>query len=90
MNKEKLKEQVDLVIERFDFIKVHKAMRAVGWTYHDGAPTVGRLVNTARELLRSVAEHGHTSCATGGFTASAQDDILHLEFCMEAADGEQA
>jgi hypothetical protein len=66
-------EQVEDILDEFDFQRVQDTMKALNWTYHDSAdkyPTIGELRKMARRLLT----YAHTakpspewSTACGGF-----------------------
>lgn len=94
-------EEIDLIMDKFDFEKVHKAMIATGWqwTTHSKEypremeiPSLQRVMKTARRLLASVAD-GKAEISTCGFIASREKredgtDFLILEFVPESADSE--
>ena len=91
---------IDLVIEKFDFHKVHKAMEATNWewaTRTDGncaIPSIRNIIDTAKYLLEKVIEHYEetgetTSWATGGFTAYISDEEIGLSFCFEESSIER-
>ena len=82
MKKEK---QIEEIIEWFDWEDVHKAMVALDWKWGIEAevPSIGRLVNKARDMLDRVWESREKAgsreyiLSTGGFKAE----------CVEFEDG---
>ena len=68
--------QMDLIMERFDFTRVQLAMEALDWGWRGGAvpPDLKDIKNTAEDVMR-MAVSGYTegdpfhSVGTGGFTA---------------------
>jgi hypothetical protein len=72
--KEVLNNQMDEIMDSFDFDKVNKMMCAVNWkwaTTEDGVPSKYELRKEARRLMRC-AINGE-DCATGGFRAWVKD-----------------
>lgn len=89
---------IDLVIEKFDFYKVHKAMDATNWKWAgkigEEVPSIRNIIDTAKDLLEKVMEHYEetgetTSWATGGFTAYISDEEIGLSFCFEESSIER-
>lgn len=82
-------ELIDNILDEFDFERVHKAMVALNWQWHntDGVPTIGDLRRTARDLLRTVVQDNHVMVGSGGFYAHKENDVLGLRF--EVASYEQ-
>jgi len=77
-------EQVEEVIESFDFTRVHRVMESLEWTWAniDRVPTTAELVTEARRLLSELegrpGVHG-----SGGLRASYKDDgTLSLKFIL--------
>lgn len=82
-------ENIDEIMDHFDFGKVHKIMEAVDWTWANsefGVPMEWELRKRARSLL-SDAWDQQTMMSTGGFTArflnEDESDGLQLEFTVE-------
>ena len=79
---------VEKIIDKFNFINIHKAMEATNWTYHDGfdTPTVDRLKSLATDLLTRVANGEASQTSTGGFSAyyDEKDDVMGLDFTLES------
>lgn len=66
---------VEQVLQKFDFERVHKAMKALKWTYwytNGETPTTYDLIKTGRKLLYDVLDRKSDSIATGGFEARAK------------------
>lgn len=64
--------EIEQIMERFDFQKVHEYMLSVNWIWaFEGVPSVQSLRKTARSLLQDVVKsprEASNSC-TGGFHA---------------------
>jgi len=76
--KEAIQEQIDNIMDTFDFHRVQQMMRAVGWTWalsdnKDGPPRGYELRETARRLLRDSVKDG--TVALGGFKAECVDEV---------------
>lgn len=69
-------EDIEDILDEFDFHKVQKAMEALNWTWatSDGVPTIGELRRCARRLLNYAVQVDSSfpdySTATGGFEVS--------------------
>jgi hypothetical protein len=73
---EAVDEQIDDIMDEFEFDKVHKVMEFLDWKWwFDGeterVPEVYELRKKAREYLRYVAKHGGTT-GSGGFMAQCR------------------
>lgn len=87
-------QQIDIIMDNFDFGKVAKAMKALGWRWHgcDGVPEEPELRKEARRLLREVADaEDFTGVSTGGFVAEChhydEGKGLSLRFQIDDWDG---
>jgi hypothetical protein len=80
----KEEEQLDLVLNNFDFGRVRKAMVALDWRWaNKGIPTLGDLYNEAERLLIKAQEEKCT-IATGGLVAmGTKSGVLSLSFVVE-------
>lgn len=87
--------RIDEVMTLFDFDKVHKAMAAVGWYYHDNVhetPSVERLQATARNLLKDAWNRKDGQVRSGGFAAwyypaeGSDPASFGLTFTMASSD----
>lgn len=66
---EAIQEQIDEIMDTFDFDKVHAWMKHDNWEWHnEGVPDVTALRLHARERLKSAAANEGIS-STGGFMA---------------------
>jgi hypothetical protein len=87
-------ENIDNIMDNFDFSRVIKTMKALDWTWAnmhaaDGTPTESEVRTFARNLLKSAAarvvskEENHCYHACGGFVARKYyDGGLELEFVV--------
>jgi hypothetical protein len=71
---EAIQEQIDEIMDSFDFEGVQGMMRAVNWTWlcegeslKNKVPELYDIKKSARQRMREAAKHGYSS--TGGFTA---------------------
>jgi phage pi2 protein 07 len=73
------------VMDEFDFDKVHKVMKYVGWEWGDcdGVPSTYSLIKVAEELLKD-AYTKNTTVAQGGFIAKMENGSLELSFILES------
>lgn len=80
-------EQIETIMDYFDFHKVHKAMIALEWKWFSegDVPSVPKLRQQARNLLRLAAKQGADNLyATGGFEAKCDAwNQLSLKFVVE-------
>lgn len=72
-----IQDQIDYIMDTFEFAKVHKVMKFLGWTWafsDNGVPEEYELRMQARKMLNSLAEKDsgkqHSYVATGGFHAT--------------------
>jgi len=74
--------EIDEILDEFDFEKVHKVMTALDWEWYstDGVPSIAELRREARRLLKDLVNGRHQSISTGGFTAYMHDGLLGLRF----------
>jgi hypothetical protein len=67
---EAIQEQIDEIMDSFDFQKVHKIMEAINWRWHEeGVPDVYSLRTLARKHLKEAVEI-KGAISSGGFTAA--------------------
>ena len=83
--KDELLEQLNLIMERFDFEKVHAYMKLTNWKWIDEVPSVNKLRTTAERLLYDViaSDTPTTTSGTGGFTAYKFTWGIQLAFSIE-------
>jgi hypothetical protein len=95
VNQEKLQEQIDYIMDYFDFDKVREAMLTLDWKWGLGemaeVPEIPRMRETARKLLKnaiSCAEKEEVTyhAETGGFRATCVIEegkpYLSLDFIL--------
>jgi hypothetical protein len=84
--KRTFKEHWEQIIKWYDFEKVKKTMDALNWTWFDSdqPPSIGRIVESARDICKSAYDRNSTA-STKGFSATynKEEDILFLEFIVE-------
>lgn len=80
-------EQIDDIMDYFDFSRVAKTMEALDWKWHDPefggcyVPEECEIRKKARRLLTALAQTSeYDSTATGGFVVSRTDGKLKLSF----------
>ena len=82
MKTEAYQNQIDEIMDNFDFDRVQKMMAATDWTWHtdEGSrmPSQPELREVARSCLRTVAERECFLVGTGGFTAINREGCLSL------------
>lgn len=95
-----LADLVEPVISSFDFERVHKAMKAMGWKWdqiqssNGSVPSIDQMKASARRLLVDVVScKQHTIVACGGFCAEKSinnidplDDGLILRFILDESE----
>lgn len=77
--------KIEAVMESFDFENVHRAMKAVGWTWYlKDVPSLYQIITSAKDKLERVSkEDGERHIESGGFRAGKDEDgELYLEFIM--------
>ena len=95
-----MKDQIDYIMDKFNFERVHVAMTAVDWKWVDysdmsklSVPSIARLREAARRLLNSAAD-GQITTASGGFQAKywppeGEDEaMLVLSFVLDECNSE--
>ena len=70
--------QIDEIMDNFDFRRVHEMMKAVNWTWGDDVPEEPELREEARRLLKETIRKDLYCCGTGGFMAMNRDGLLSL------------
>jgi hypothetical protein len=87
MSKWTMDNQIEEILQEFNFYKVHHVMTTLDWVWsnEDGTlsvPSVGRIKRMAKHLLIAVANR--CACTkSGGFTARNDEGCLSLEFVVE-------
>ncbi len=80
-------QQIEAILDYFDFERVKKAMDALDWTwaFTDGVPEIGDLRRQARNLLTTIKNKPGESISTGGLKASCSiEHALELEFVVSS------
>lgn len=79
-------EQIEEIMDWFDFGCVAKVMKVLEWEWHgyDGVPTEPEIRKYARGQLRYVVERNVRYSACGGFVARNEDGLLSLAFEVES------
>jgi hypothetical protein len=80
---------IDLLIDTFDFEKVHIYMALTGWTYRDSGkttPSIEDLKKTARGLLEEIAISQSRWGMTGGFRVDIYRDPVELSLSFVAVE----
>jgi len=82
MNKQD--QQIDMVLNNFDFHAVRQAMGALNWQWapENRVPTLGELYNKAEALLNTAVDE-NTVISSGGFEAACVDGGMALRFVIE-------
>jgi hypothetical protein len=73
--REAIQEQIDEIMDRFDFERVHDVMMHLNWTWRDALepPTTYEIRAHARERLKDAVKHGSSN--TGGFVATKEEGV---------------
>jgi hypothetical protein len=85
-----LTDQINEIMDWFDFDKVHKVMEAINWTWHGvngntEVPSVPQIRKFARDLMSRMLDEQrgpNATHATGGFVTSLSDGYLSLQFVV--------
>ncbi len=77
--------KIKVIINEFNFERVHKAMEALNWTWYGrGVPKIGTLRRSAKDLLtRAAYSDEDISIGSGGFQARRVGDDLELLFYID-------
>ena len=89
--RENMQEEIDNIMDTFDFNRVAEIMEAVDWKWGmpaggSGVPDEVELRQTARGLLKGLREN--RVAATGGFTAILSEDGVMLFWGIDSIGGE--
>lgn len=82
----KYEEQIERILDNFDFDKVKKVMECLEWAYigEDDPPSHRKLIKMAEDVLKSVSEKEDINeCSCGGFVAKKEAGELALFFQIE-------
>jgi hypothetical protein len=94
INTHSIEEQIQDIMEEFDFDKVWNTMRFLKWEWRgQGIPNIHQLKEAAAGHLRSAAEYFHNSderadvlVGSGGLEASYSNYGMRLKFVLEDWD----
>lgn len=84
-------EQIKLVMEEFNFEKIHSVMthQQMKWNFGGGdkrIPTIEELKHNAELQLRKAMANELGYFSLGGFEASFENNILQLRFILETSN----
>lgn len=84
-----LQEQIDQIMDEFDFLRVREIMEATDWTWSgqgdEYIPEESELRTVARRHLKAVAfDKDIEVSSSGGFTAEQNDGVLSLFFGVDS------
>jgi hypothetical protein len=97
LSPEEWQQHIAATLDGFNFEKVHRAMKAVGWewwpqpTGMPKVPTPDELRTCASRLIDFMVQHRQDGDSTefGGFRVTKYDDGLRLEFVFEQVYSEE-
>lgn len=89
-----VEDQINEIMDWFNFGKVHETMVALDWKWVNETPSEGEIRKKARELLQQLVKTKCISVGTGGLEAYQFDGGLGLRFIVsdwyvEGVDDEQ-
>jgi hypothetical protein len=92
----KLDEQIDTIMDEFDFDRVLEIMAACNWGWSTGEgdeteiPSGNEIRKTARRMLKQTVEEKHSLMSSGGFTVMKIRGRLYLFFGVDSTSIEFA
>ncbi len=84
--------QIDNIMDNFDFHKVYKVMKYLNWEWYNSKIEMTLIPNEcdirihAREMLKSLFEKELCSVECGGFRATKYDEFVKLEFIITSCE----
>lgn len=85
--------KIEEVIENFDFVKVHKVMESLNWTWANNKksknkiPSIKRMKKRVRELYEDCKKSKLDCCSSGGYEVSIWkedgEEIINVKFILE-------
>lgn len=80
-----MNDEIDYILETFNFDRVHVAMTALDWWWTDpkAVPTVARLKKRAQILLETAYKE-HITIATGGLQATYHPPIKDSDLLIDS------
>lgn len=82
-------EQIDQIMDNFDFSRVKKTMDALNWRWFDvggDIPSESEIRSAARQMMKQTVERKVTTLSTGGFEVTCEHGLLSLRFVVEYWD----
>ena len=75
-------ELIDEILDEFNFQDVHRAMKALNWTWYgsDDSPSIGDLRRQSRKLLQELLKDNNQCVGTGGLFAYKEEGLVGLRF----------
>ena len=87
MNEPSIQDQIDEIMDHFDFHKVQRVMEHLEWKWEGKeTPSVPEIRQKARYLLNKVVEEDLRYTAMGGLRAEFWSGYLRLSFEVESWD----
>ena len=81
-----MKDQIQKIMNNFDFEKVHNIMKFLNWTWFPWniVPTVDMLKQEAESLLIQISSHPkYKNISTGGLEVIIDKQTINLRFIVE-------
>ena len=75
--------QMDEIMDNFDFAKVAKVMKFLGWKWRGAIPEEWEVRGNARDLLRKVVREDLKEASIGGFRIRNYSGEIDLAFELE-------
>ena len=90
MSKANYKEQIDFIMDNFDFKNIEDSMKTLNWEWRRvGVPSKKQLKAEAERLLNKVLDRGMRYVSCGGFIATRYNKTLHLFFSLNDISGRE-
>ena len=84
MKKEKIEKIADKALEEFDFKKVLKIQKLLGWKF---SLTIDNLKKFVRSLIKTLLEEKHEFIESGGFRVEYNKEEKDLRILFVAVEG---
>lgn len=86
MKKEKIEKIADKALEEFDFKKVLKIQKLLGWKYAKFSLTIENLKKFVRSLIKTLLEEKHEFIESGGFRVEYNKEEKDLRILFVAVE----